>query len=314
MKATSIGPEQTQLSKIKLFLALSRTSHGVLDMATPALAALLWLGAFPPLHIIALGLLTTFSGYTAVYALNDLVDYRVDREKLGRAGANRPGTGDIDALWVRHPLAQGLLSLREGALWAAGWSVVAVTGAALLNPFCVVIFIVGCLLETAYCLLLKITHHRAIISGGVKTSGALAAVFAVDPSPRAGYLLCLFLLYFFWEIGGQNVPNDWTDIEEDRHIQAKTIPIRFGAEEATRIILATLALATILTPLLFGLSRASFGPVYLIAALASAAGLLVIPAWRLRQRKDAASAMTLFNRASCLPLALLCIVLVKLIF
>jgi 4-hydroxybenzoate polyprenyltransferase len=283
-------------------------------MATPALAALLWLGAFPPLHIIALGLLTTFSGYTAVYALNDVVDYRTDREKISRANQRPKEAGDIDALWVRHPMAQGLLSYREGVLWATGWSVVAIIGAALLNPVCILIFVLGCLLETAYCLLLKITHHRVLISGGVKTSGALAAVFAVDPSPGTGYLLCLFLLFFFWEIGGQNVPNDWTDMEEDRRIRARTIPIRFGPEKAIRIILATLSVSTILTPVLFHLSRASFGPAYLAASLAGAAGLLILPAWRLCRSKNAASAMALFNRASCLPLALLCLVLVKLIF
>ena len=34
----------------------------------PALAALLWLGHFPPLSVTALGLLTVFAGYTAVYS------------------------------------------------------------------------------------------------------------------------------------------------------------------------------------------------------------------------------------------------------
>src|SRR5512135_1255253 len=74
------------VSRLKLFLALSRTPHGLLDLAAPALAALLWLGRFPPLSVTALGLLTVFAGYTAVYALNDVVDYRVDREKLRLKG------------------------------------------------------------------------------------------------------------------------------------------------------------------------------------------------------------------------------------
>lgn len=33
---------KTGLSELKLFFALSRTTHGVLDMATPALAAIVW--------------------------------------------------------------------------------------------------------------------------------------------------------------------------------------------------------------------------------------------------------------------------------
>ncbi|MHB9098256.1 MAG: hypothetical protein ACYC5X_10605 [Syntrophales bacterium] len=38
---------QSGLSELKLFCPLSRTPHGLLDMATTALAALLWLGAVP---------------------------------------------------------------------------------------------------------------------------------------------------------------------------------------------------------------------------------------------------------------------------
>ncbi len=106
-------------SRVKLFLALSRTPHGLLDLATPALAALLCYGGLPPFGVIALGLLTGFAGYTAVYALNDVVDYRVDQEKLKAAGPGRK-PGYLDAIFMRHPLAQGRVSFREGLLWTAG--------------------------------------------------------------------------------------------------------------------------------------------------------------------------------------------------
>lgn len=312
MNLTFTNPERTDFSRLKLFLALSRTPHGILDMATPAFAALLWLGGFPPRHIVLLGLITTFAGYTAVYALNDVIDYRVDREKIHRTGLNGHH-GDLDAVWVRHPLAQGLLSFRDGVAWAAGWSAVALIGAALLNPVCVVIFLVGCLLEALYCLLLKISHSRVIISGGVKTSGAVAAVFAVDPSPAPEYLACLFLLLFFWEIGGQNVPNDWADMEEDRALNAKTLPVRFGSDLSLQIIITTLACAVILTPALFLFSKGRFAFPYLIVALMTAGYLLLRPALQLRHSKNPFDAMKLFNRASYFPAALLCIVIVNLL-
>jgi len=38
----------------------------------------------------------------------------------------------------------------------------------------------------------------------------MAAVVAVDPDPSAAFLIALFLSLFFWEIGGQNIPNDLT--------------------------------------------------------------------------------------------------------
>jgi 4-hydroxybenzoate polyprenyltransferase len=49
----------------------------------------------------------------------------------------------------------------------------------MLNPVCVLIFVGGCILETAYCLMWRSSHLRTIVSGVVKTYGAIAAVFAV---------------------------------------------------------------------------------------------------------------------------------------
>ena len=82
---------------MKRFFALSRTSHGVLDLATPAFCALLWLGHFPELKIILLSIFTAFAGYTAIYALNDLVGTAVDREKFSRNKMNA-GYGMPDAV------------------------------------------------------------------------------------------------------------------------------------------------------------------------------------------------------------------------
>ena len=141
----------TGLSRLKLFFALSRTPHGLLDMCTPAFGALLWLGQFPSFFTVIIGLITTFAGYTAVYALNDVVDYKVDKEKASRGGFPSTGT-DLDGLLVRHPMAQGFLTFKEGLFWSAAWSLLALIGALILNPVCVLIFVGGCALETIYCL------------------------------------------------------------------------------------------------------------------------------------------------------------------
>ena len=220
------GASEFGLSRLKLFLALSRTPHGLLDLAAPALAALLWLGRFPPLGVTALGLLTVFAGYTAVYALNDVVDYRVDREKLRLEG---PQEGHyLDAVFVRHPLAAGRVSFPEGLGWTGAWALVALLGAYALNPVCALIFLGGCLLETAYCLLLKVSHLRLLVAGVVKSLGAVAAVFAVDPRPSPIFLAVLFLWLFFWEMGGQNIPADWHDVEQDRSLDSQDHPGGLG--------------------------------------------------------------------------------------
>jgi len=279
-------------------------------MATPAAAALLWLGAIPPLHIVVLGLITTFAGYTAVYALNDVVDHRIDREKLG-IGGDRCAENYLDAVMVRHPIAQGFLSFRDGLIWAIAWGALALVGAYLLNPVCVLIFLAGCALEAVYCLLLKITHFRTFVSGAVKTTGAIAAVYAVDPNPSVVFLIFVFLWLFFWEIGGQNVPNDWADVEEDRRLKARTIPVIYGPDRATVIIMATLITAVLLNIVVLILSRANFHAVYLLAALSIGLVLLLLPAMRLYNSKDRTDAMALFNKSSYYPLSMLLLVVAR---
>lgn len=307
----SIHP-YTGLSKIRLFWALSRTPHGLLDMATPALGALLWLGRFPSFEVILIGLITTFAGYTAVYALNDVIDYRVDIEKLKLCG-NFDVECDLDAATVRHPMAQGYLSFKEGVLWTAGWSSVAIWGAYYLNPVCILIFAIGCMLEMVYCMLLKVTHLRTLVSGGVKTAGAIAGVFAVDTSPSPIFLSMLFLWLFLWEIGGQNVPNDLVDVEEDQRLNAKTIPVRLGTHSANAIILGSLTASLILSIVVLYNSPNSFEFTFLVAAVATGLFFFILPAWILYQTKKPPYAMALFNMASYYPLALLIIVVIKII-
>ncbi len=297
--------------RLKLFLALSRTPHGLIDMATPVFAALLWIGHIPSFTVVFLGLLTTFSGYTAVYALNDIVDYRQDRLSARQSGSCPAANGDLDAILVRHPMACGFLSFREGLAWTVFWAALAVVGAYLLNPTCLWIFAAGCALETIYCLLWRVSHYRTLVSGAVKTLGAVAAIFAVDPHPSAAFLIALFLCLFFWEIGGQNIPNDWTDVETDSRSGAKTVPVRLGNHRSSLIILGSILLALPLNTAVFQLSPVHYPPIYLVAALSTGIYLLLLPALRLWVSRSPQDAMTLFNRGSYYPLLLMGIVLIK---
>ncbi|MEE4112281.1 MAG: UbiA family prenyltransferase [Desulfobacteraceae bacterium] len=298
--------------RLKLFLALSRTPHGVVDIATPALAALLCLGRFPPLFTTLLGVITVFAGYTAVYALNDLVDYRTDREKV-RVGGYEDGEDFLDGVLVRHPLAKGVLTLTEGILWAGGWAMVAMVGAWLLNPICFAIFLAGGLLEAIYCLLWRVTPFRALINGIVKSLGAVAAVYAVNPQPSIVFLIVLCGWIFLWEIGGQNIPNDWTDIEEDRRFEARTIPVELGLARAGLLATACLVAAFLLTFLLVWISPLTFGMIHLLALAGLGVWLLLLPVLRLVEANRRQQAMDLFNRASHFPLSVFVVVLVRLL-
>src|SRR3546814_6046745 len=46
-----------------------------------------------------------------------------------------------------------------------------------------------------------------------RSAGPIAAVFAVIPEPSWSGLLGLLAWLMLWEIGGQNIPADWNDIE-----------------------------------------------------------------------------------------------------
>lgn len=281
-------------------------------MTAPCAAALLALGHFPPLATTLIGCITLFAGYTAVYALNDVVDLRTDKEKVGIGGYN-DGENYLDGVLTRHPMAKGALSLSDGLIWTIGWAVVALAGAFWLNPVCFLIFLGGCLLEALYCLLWRVSPLRAIVNGIVKTLGPLAAVYAVHPTPSPLFLAMLFLWIFTWEIGGQNIPADWTDIEEDRHFRAQTIPVKLGLSRASIISGSTLVGALFFQLLLFWVSPLPAGPYALAALTGINAALLLWPVLGLHQHKERDQAMTLFNRASYYPLATLVLVLMVMI-
>ena len=315
MAETSCQYEFTGLDRLKLFWALSRTPHGLLDMSTAALASLLWLGHFPSFKIIVLGLITVFAGYTAVYALNDVVGYRSDKMKLKQGNLREiDDCQDLDAMLVRHPMARGLLSFKEGLVWSIAWGLLALIGAYLLNPICVLIFVGGCILETIYCYMWNLIPSRTVVSGVVKAAGPIAAVFAVDSNPAVSFLVVLFLLLFFWEVGGQNVPNDWIDLQEDVRFGARTIPIRFGLEQANIIIFGSIMLTLILSGVLLSLSPITFGLPFIIGFALVGFYFLLLPTITLFRKDENSHAMILFNKASYYPLAMLVVVVIKLIF
>lgn len=290
---------------IRRFLALSRSTHGVLDIAMPGFAALLWLGRFPSGPVLTLCLLTALAGYTAIYALNDLIGVKDDKEKV--AGGVKPGYA-VEASDMRYPLAQNLIGMKGAVAWFALWFMVAVVGIWLLNPMILAILFAAALLEVAYVKLLKVTWWRTVISGLVKSAGPVAAVFAVVPSPSLTGLGLMLAWLIPWEIGGQNIPADWNDIEEDRRVGARTIPLVFGPRVAGLLVTVLLASTVTLGLLLQRLSPMALGWPFQLAILVAGVFLLLVPALRLMHTLDGRQAARLFDRASLYPLALLAIV------
>ena len=291
---------------MKRYFSLSRTMHGILDLAAPGFCAILWLGDFPRWDIILISIITAFAAYTAIYALNDLVGLSVDREKFAQGGINQGYS--VEASDMRYPLAQNALSYRNGLLWFVFWFALALVGCYLLNPVIVWILIAAAILEVVYCLLLKVTYWRTLISGLVKMSGPIAAVFVVDAHPPLNALWFIFFWVLFWEIGGQNVPADWNDTAEDQRVGAKTIPIQFGPRRAGLVVLAALTLTVLISLLLPMVSPLNLGWPYLAATALAGVFLLLLPAFRLYRLQEGRLAAKLFDRASYYPLAQLAII------
>lgn len=290
---------------LKRFLALSRTTHGILDVAMPGFTALLWLGAFPEWQVILLSLLTAFAGYTAIYALNDLVAIQTDREKFAGEGINQGYS--VEASAMRYPLAQNILTAKQGWLWFGFWYALALAGAYLLNPVIIFIVLAAAVLEVIYCRLLKVTYWRTLVSGLVKSCGPVAAVFVVQPTPSLPLLLLMLLWLMLWEIGGQNIPADWNDVEEDKRVGAKTIPLTFGAERAGLVVVITLTLTTLVSLFLPLISPKTLGWPYLAASGLAGLYLLILPGIQLYQKRESRQAGRLFDHASYYPLAQLAI-------
>lgn len=301
---TAFEREEPARARGLLFLALSRTPHALMDMAAPGLAGLLLLGSFPPVDKILLGMFTVFAGYTSVYALNDLMDCRSDRARIKLAGYGRSETY-LDSVIVRHPIARGFLDFREGFSWAATWACLALAGAYVLNPVCALIFLGGCLLESVYCVLWRVTHLRALVSGVIKSSGPLAAVFALDPEPPFAFVATLCLWFFCWEIGGQNIPADWSEIDDDRRLQARTIPVRLGPKWSGVVMLTLLVASVLLSLLLLWTLPMRNREAWALLFLVTGAFLLLLPGIRLFRSGEPGDAMALFNRSSLYPFMLL---------
>ena len=152
------------------------------------------------------------------------------------------------------------------------------------------------------------TYWRTLVSGLVKASGPISAVFVVDRNPSPYFLLLLFVWILFWEIGGQNVPADWNDTVEDKRVGAKTIPIEFGPQKAGLVVLSTLAMTVVMSLFLPLISHLPLGVPYLIATVIAGYFLLLQPGFQLYKHQEGRLAAKLFDRASYYPMAQLAIV------
>ncbi len=296
MGKTITDPEQ---ETFKAVLASSRPIQAILSIAQPGFAALVALKRFPDPITLAIAIPAAAAGFFAVFALNDFWDIDVDQARFSNL---RTLEGfDIDTFIVRHPYAQGIISFKQQVSWILFNLTVASFLAYLLNPISMYLFWVSILLETLYCKLKKVTYLKFLATGAMVACGALAGYFAVVDLSQAnwGVVGSLFLLFFAWEIGGRNIVNDFSDIEEDQSLGIKTLPSVRGLRPAAWAT-CLFSLLTIVANIMITY-YAGLGWIYAVLSTVVGIWFMFIPQFKLTKIPSLEQALNAFNKGSVFP-------------
>lgn len=284
---------------LRAFFDLSRARQALLSVAQPALAAVVALGGLPDARHTVLGLIAATSGFLAVFSLNDVLDRRSDVRALERGKGTFDGY-DLDTVYLRHPIASGVLPMRLALVWVLALGAVSAVAAYLLDPLCLALFGLAVALEALYCSLRSLTWIKTFVSGVMVGVGGLAGWVAVAPlSARA---LPVFAFLALWEIAGRNIPNDLADVSADLRTGIRTTATVLGTRPAARVVLTGAALLVAAVPAL----RLP-APGALVVVLFTA-WVMLLPAFPLVSRPSAIAASAYFNRASLLPALILPVV------
>ena len=145
----------------------------------------------------------------------------------------------------------------------------------------------------------------------MKSIGGIVGVLAVYPSPSPGFIALLVLLLAAWEVGGQNIPNDMMDGEEDARVHARTTLTVKGIPEAVYRLVAAASMAAVCGLAIYWVAGEGIGRLYPFGAAIVGWKLLLEPARNVYYDPGPATAKSLFNRASYLPFCLLVLAVVS---
>jgi 4-hydroxybenzoate polyprenyltransferase len=292
MTSVDLPASANRVSLAAAVFDLSRGRQALLSVAQPALGALVALGHFPEPWRIGLGLVAATAGYLAVFSLNDVLDRRVDAAALEHS-QTEAGAFDLDAAFVRHPIAHGDLSLVASVTWIASLGVLSAVCAYVLAPVCLALFGVAVALEVLYCRLASVTWTKTFVSGAMVAVGGLAGWAAVAPITIAAWSLAAFLA--LWEMAGRNLPNDLSDLTADARVGVRTVATAFGASVSATWTLIGAAATVVVIALI------PAPPVFRVVWVAMAVAMMLAPAVSLVRRPVPAQAGAYFNRASTVP-------------
>lgn len=287
-------------------LASSRPLQASFSVVQPMIVVLIALGGFPEPKLLILLVVSCVTGFFAIFALNDLLDFKIDTKSLKSEGITK--SWDVDSLLVRHPLAQGVITRAEQMLWIAINIVVAGVIIYYLNFIAFLLFLIAITLEIIYCRMATISEMKFLVSGIMVGSGALIGWYAVGANTNIAVILSLFLLFCGWEISGRNIVNDFSDMVDDKKIGIKTIPTVYGTYFAS-IFNFAFVIFTLIVNVVFGV-LASMGFVYILMSSLGGVYLLLLPGVSLIKNPTSFEALRYFNKGSLYPVFIFAIIVI----
>lgn len=290
------GPQLDLKTKIKAYLGFSRALVTVFVVAQAGLAAILALGDIPPVSTIVLGVLACAFGSMALIAYNDYLDVEIDKIKLAYQKSEQ--AFDIGAMLIQHPIARGILTKKQGLIWILSLAALSMLCTYFLDPTLPLILPIIALWVTLYCKLSRVTPLKTVAVSIAVTLGGIAGWLAVA-EPDRGLFVVFALWTFLWEIGGRNIPNDLNDVDEDREVGIKTVPVVYGTKKAAVIIMMML-FPTWIVSFFLGLLAGLPAP---LTGLILAVGFsqLLIPTMKLLKEQSLENSRALYNSSALYP-------------
>jgi len=294
------------MHKLYGIFASSRPLQASFSVTQPLIVAFIALGGFPEPGLLLLLVVGSFAGFFAVFALNDLLDFKIDKKSMKNERIAK--SWDVDSLLLRHPLAQGTITRSEQTVWIAINGIIAGVIIYYLSPIAFLLFLVAAGLEVMYCKLATISEIKFLVTGIMVGLGALVGWYAVDASTNIAVILPIFLLFFAWEIAGRNIVNDFSDIADDKKIGIKTIPSIYGKSFASKLTFAFVILTLAANAALGVL--ASMGLLYILMSSLVGVFLLLLPGISLIRNPTANEALRYFNKGSLYPVFIFAIIVI----
>jgi 4-hydroxybenzoate polyprenyltransferase len=190
----------------------------------------------PPLRMLVLVLTAATGARTVAFALNRIIDRRID--------ARNPRTAARD-------LPSGRMTLRDAAWVTISGGALYFGSALLISPFCLYMAPIPLAVFIVYPTMKRYTPLAHFGVGLGLAMGPLGGWFAISPSFHdlsAPALLALFTL--FW-VAGFDIIYATLDEEFDRRESLYSFPVRFGKRTALRISAAFHGIAFLLLVALF---------------------------------------------------------------